>query len=211
MSSLNSVNGIVEKSPTTPLVRIPPWKVLVPSTVADGSAVANIEGATFSSAVGATTFAANAKCITAGGRMVLGGASGGRLEILPLHTSNSGPPTVALQLFAFDYHTDEEVTGVANVGRQYFLANNNKIALGIPYNLCRDLSSAPATVTLTQPASAETVVRLFNGRTPYRATSGGTTYYLGERLVMDISGMTAVLPYITAISAGSVVLLGRVV
>lgn len=215
MSLTNTSQAISPFPPVALAVPVNPWIKLISATAVDNATpIADPFSATYSAAA-TTTFAYNAVDARqgTGGRLLVAGRSTGRVEILPLHITSTA---VDIQLFAFDVQSLDTIRGDGgspNPVSQNPNTKADKIILGVPYSLTRDLTSAPSKVTLTAPATNACTLSLKftpNG-IPYEAASGGTTYTVGERLVFDAPGFGAFLPVINTITGGgTVVLLGRV-
>lgn len=147
-----------------------------------------------------------------GGAVLLTGKHSGTLHILPLFTS--GTATATLQLFGFDHVETNKPFGATAIHQALLPSKSGggQIALGVPYLLSRDDedNSSPAGFALSSPNS-ETISLGFEGPSPFPASSGGTTYYVGYSWRMEVSGFWAIYGNLHTVSAGSAIVLARTI
>lgn len=174
---------------------VPSSVMLFNSSSADGTALTNpYAWGSFSTA------AVEAR---AGGRLLLNLRAKGRLEITPYFTTSGA--TATMQLFAFDV---VETAKTTSTDRASLVAPGiTGYSLGLGYPLTRD--SGVQTYSLA--ASPEIAKFSVASAQPWPSQANGTSYYVGQRLILDTAGFYAFMPYVTSISGGTLVLVARAI
>lgn len=209
-----STGSIQNSSPTLwcgPVARVPLGnyvKVLGPTDTVDSS---------YSDVMAfLTANSAHATEVTNGGRVFLAGQTAlQQVEILPLFTTSGA--TASFQLHAMDavFLQDNDATRPNGTGDQHKPIPNQLVSLGMPYPLAMDQTTSLSSIveTFDTKAGSSTVKLSFgsgNGKV-YIDNASGTTYYIGVRHIVERGGAWAILPVLTALSAGNVVLLAKAV
>ena len=133
----------------------------------------------------------------AGGRLFFNVNAKGRLEIVPLFTTAGA--TATIQVFGFRQLKNSDVPDAST--STLVPLGVSGYSLGASYPICRDAGVQ----TYTLAATAETNKLSINSGQPYPLSSG-TTYYVGQRIILDTAGFAAVMPYVVTISGGTLVL-----
>ena len=180
---------------------ITPWRVAFNSSSVDGAAIAN----PFSFGSWSTI---SAELATSGGRVCLNRKGQKRFEILPLFTTAGA--TATIQLFGFDHVLTDSVPS-GSTG-SLVAPGSAGINLGCAYNLAQDSGVRTYSIAATSDTMKLGIVTSGSARgCVYPDQSSGTTYYHGQRLILDTAGLYAFMPYVVTISGGTLVLLVRVV
>lgn len=173
------------------------WRVAFNSATADGTSVASPFAASDWNTSGYEVG-------TAGGRICLNRDGAERFEVLCLFTTAGASADV--QVYGFDY----VLTGDCSTSSTQSLRAPGPadVNLGVPYPLAADDGATTFSVsatTLTWKASISSTDFIHPDET------GGTTYYVGPRQIFDIAGLFAFWTRVESISAGTLVVLVRVV
>lgn len=174
---------------------VPTSAVLFNSSSADGSAITNpyAWGSWATAAVEAR----------AGGRLLLNLRAKGRLEITPYFTTAGA--TASFQFFGFDVIETSKTTSTDRAS--LVEPGKSGYSIGMGYPLTRDSGVQTFTVT----AAAEIAKISIASGQPWPSQANGTSYYVGQRIILDTAGYYAFMPYVTSISGGTLVLVARAI
>lgn len=147
-----------------------------------------------------------------GGRLLISRQHNGTLEIMPLF-SDSGA-TASVQVWGFEPINPMKVPSPASDSiiiptTTFVLPSNGEPGLGMSYNVLRDTGGSPETLELSQiTGNPQQAMSFTDDMHPYW-TDDSDVYYVGYRTKLDVSGMFAVMPWVTVVSSGTLILLGR--
>lgn len=200
-------------------IRVQPtvgWTVLWgPTDTADGEAILDPydlelfqRGSTQELALEDEETIPYSKDIKDGGRLFTLAATGETLELLPLFTVDGASAT--LQMFGFDWIQTKAGLDTGNPNYTKPTSNDNSWALGLAVNLFRNLEGNPATYTLPAIDGGETQLITVSDNVPI-PDAFGAAYTMGIRYRLSRDGFSAVFPWVTNITAGEFMLLGRVI
>lgn len=184
------------------------WVKMFGAAAADGAAIADPYAiADFRTTVGK-------ECHTTGGRALVNRVGSGILEILPLLSASLA--TIKFQLWAFDY-IDFELPGNKTriqVAPEASTAQKGGYATGVPYPLVMDEDPAATqfgdSPSIPSSALHTTTLAYANVADPYY-DSAATPFYFCPILRIPIVSAYSVVPWVTSISTGTGILLGRFV
>lgn len=173
------------------------WRVAFNSDTADGSSVASPFAASDWNTSGY-------EVSTAGGRICLNRDGASRFEVLCLFTTSGA--SADIQVYGFDY----VLTGDCSTSSTQSLRapGSADVNLGVPYPLAADDGATAFSITATThtwKASISSTGFI------HADESGGTTYYIAARQIVDVDGFMAFWPRVVSISGGTLVVLVRVV
>lgn len=199
--NLNANSGYAYTIPVDPRAR---WSVLFNSSTSDGA------GTAIADPFGMTGFSSAAASYLTGGRLILNNGDGkSRVELLPLFSAAAA--TAEVQVFQFDWWRSSDVSGVT-LDRNIAPTGDSTLCLGLPYPLAQDGAARTFSLSATVDTFKCAVSANSAGwRVIYPQNSGGTTYYVGQRLIFDLAGGFAYFPYVVSISSGTLILLVRVI
>jgi len=136
-----------------------------------------------------------------GGRIFITESHRGRLEVWPLFSRAGASGTI--QIFGFDWWTKERAQAEAAWTDRGMIASPDETShhLGLPYNILRDLDTAPSTLAVECPADAESLhlTRSAYGL-PWVDRINGTPHYVGSRHVFNTAGFWTFFPWIVSVS-----------
>ena len=151
-----------------------------------------------------------------GGRIFLTGINTGEIQLLPLFTEDGA--TASFQLFAFDfaYKQAQDLDDASNKNPEGLISpydDAGNLCLGIPLNLVHGTSTNNPLASFSQSNNdlVETVrITIDNNKVPYPDPEGDS-FVVGFIKSFDLKGFFAVMPWVSAVSSGELVILARVV
>jgi hypothetical protein len=153
-----------------------------------------------------------------GGRMLLCGRQGGRLDLLPLFSDDGASGTI--QMWGFDWINTQRLPTSGNDGDAskyvvYPVPTDRSVALGMAYPVPRDDDLEPQThdvavVTAGSGESRETQQLKFTSEIPYPSPFGDV-FTVGPRQIYNISGFYGIFVWVPTLTAGELVILARTV
>lgn len=147
-----------------------------------------------------------------GGRLLVSRNHSGILEVLPLFTAAGA--TADLQLWGFEPINPLKVPAehrscIIVPTTTDVLPSNGEPGLGMAYNLMRDTGGSPEVLEMKPVNGDYQQAMSFTEDGHAYWTADSPVYYVGYRAWFDVRGVYAVMPWVTRVSAGSLVLLGR--
>lgn len=148
-----------------------------------------------------------------GGRLLMCGRQGGRLELWPLFDDEVATGTI--QVFGFDWcrvpdvdNTDEDVSDASRYFVYPSLTEKN-LALCFAYPLTRDDDLAPQTFAISSN-QGEVHQAEFKGFRPIFSPFG-QVYSSGTRYILNTAGAYCVMVWVPTLTLGNLIVLGRLV
>lgn len=212
----SSSKSLMLPAPQTNLIPQTAWKRFFGTTVSTAGSGVDNSGTAITDAN--AYLAANPTLFkevhtTAVGRLLLAGVqSEGVLEILPLFSDDSGAGATAtgtIQVFGFDWVNSSLAGLVSSTTALPNRISGSDTTIGMGYNLARDDPGAPQTVPIAGTA-AFTKIRWVGEQTgatdyatPLYDATGGTKYFVGQRLFFETTGFVAFVPFLTTLTGST--------
>lgn len=206
--SISSVQNSNPVEPVGPIAKVP---------LASSVIVFNSSSADTSYGDPFVWMAANpneAKEVSEGGRIfIAGGSALQQIEVMPFFTTAEA--TASFQLIAFDREQLNLDNSYGNSSRIHPQSGHKNFFMGTAYNLAldqtEDVSSLTTTFSTKAVASGSDVSYRVLGNKLMPDESGGTAIYPGLRHIVERGGSWAILPIVTAISAGTLILVMKTI
>lgn len=201
--------GLLANGPNGANERAAEWQVLFNSDTADG--IAPIDDIWAEDDF--LDYWHKIPLVTDGRTLCANGSLRGYVELLPLFTDDTeASPKAKMQLFGFSWSDSAKAKALVNERLLLEPTGKGGPILGVSRNLARRLSGAPAEIELDLKAADTFTGEISNARI-YAAESGSpdaVEYYVGEPVIFETRGDYAWTPFVSNISTGTLVLLGRV-
>ena len=141
-----------------------------------------------------------------GGRVFLAHRVSGLFQILPLFSYPGA--TATIQVFGFDAVNKTAISGDKR-SQGVFPIPGWPFALSISYNLARDKDAYPQTLEVLASDEQQRVAFSTSGTPRAYFARDADTYQIGPRYKFETGGLWAFFVWVTAISQGTLTILGR--
>lgn len=147
-----------------------------------------------------------------GGRLLVCREHSGTLELMPLFTDPNA--TATIQVWGFEPVNPGKVDAATrayliNVEPDHSVPAQGQPALGMSYNILRDTSGAPQTLEVAPLESRVQQTMAFTTDMHPHWVKDADAYYTGGRVKLDVTGMFAVMVWVTSVTTGELLMLGR--